>query len=1158
LTLDGLGAPAAAPAAAPGGSAPPAVPVVGIGASAGGLEALRDMLAPARAPTGFAFVIVQHLDPNHESMLAQLLDRQTALTVLQSEGGERLAPDHVYIIPPGRGLALRGGVLELTDFAQPRGLRRPIDDFFASLASDQQANAACVILSGTGADGTTGLRAVKEHGGLCVVQQPETARYDGMPLSAVGTGLVDFVRPPGEILGCLTDFFRRRTGDPASAREAGVVADHLDDLCRVLRTAVGHDFSGYKRSTLVRRVERRMHVLGVATGRAYLDRVRGDGHECEALFRDLLINVTRFFRDADAFDVLRTRAVEPLLRNHAGDEDLRVWVPGCSSGEEAYTIAMLFADAARAMDRRPAVQIFATDIDEQMLAVAREGTYPASALADIPADMRERYTVPHPDRFTVAASIRDMIRFSSHSLVKDPPFSRIDLLSCRNLLIYFADRLQQSIMPLLHYSVRPGGYLFLGSSESVGRYEQLFPLLDGPARLFERSPGAPSYPIDLPAGPRAGAPRRDGPERAQGPVPALEDAAVRRVADRYAPASLVLDQDGAILAAYGKLGRYFEFPVTRTGGSSAVSLARPGLRAVLGPLLRQAQSGGRRRLVARDVEVETDHGVQPVEVVCDPLTDGAFLFVFRDTGPFRAEADHDLTDLEPGEDRLEALEDELRLTRHRLRSAVEELETANEELKSSNEEMMSMNEELQSTNEELSTVNDELKGKVEQLTVANSDLRNFFESTDLAVVVVDADLRVRSFTDAATAVFPLKIADKGRPLADVSSRLDGADHLDDARAVAAGGAPVRRRMRTHAGNVYSLRVRPYRTMTGATDGATLVFTDITDALALERQLAAERERLDLAIRAGGIGVWEYCPETGEASLDGVGRTLFGLDADEARRRGALIARVDPDDRAAVEEGLARAAAGGADFDASFRIRDGARDGGEGRRLKAFGRLIADSRPPRLVGVSIDVTGEYAVAETRDLMLREMNHRVKNLFAVIGGMVTAGARSHTDVRVFAEDVRERIAALGRAHSLASPTGREEQAVDLPALIAATLAPYRAQAPIALDGPPVLLDRACLSPLALLLHEWATNSVKYGALGAGEAGRLEIAWGLEGSELVLRWVEAKPADTFVAAGRGFGTLLSATSARQLRATVGTEAVPGRFALTLALPGSALSRD
>lgn len=1137
------------------------VPVVGIGASAGGLEALREMLTPAQRPTGLAFVVVQHLDPNHESMLAELLDRATALEVLQSAGGERIEADKVYIIPPGRGLAIRDGVLELTDFAQRRGMRRPIDDFFQSLAGDQQSNAACVILSGTGADGTTGLRAIKENGGVAVVQQPQSARYDGMPLSAVGTGLIDFVKPPGEILECLQGFFGRRNTGPGDA-QAGVVADHVDELCRVLRNAIGHDFSGYKRSTLVRRVERRMHVLGIDTGRGYLARVRSDADECEALFRDLLINVTRFFRDAEAFETLCKQVIEPLLRDRATDDDLRIWVPGCSSGEEAYTIAMLFAEAARTSGRPLAVQIFATDIDEQMLAIAREGSYPAAALVDLPPALRERYTVPHAERFTIAGQIRDMIRFSNHSVVKDPPFSRIDLVSCRNLLIYFDDRLQQSVLPLFHYALRPGGFLFLGPSESIGRFEHLFSVVDQHARLFKRAPGAPSYPIDLPGNARPTGARRERDGRSDGPALNNESAAIRRIVDRYAPASLIVDQDGGITAAYGKLGRYFDFPVTRTGGSSAVNLARPGLRTVIGPLLRQARDE-RRRVVARDIEVETDYGTQPVEVICDPLGDGTLLFVFRDSGPFRPSDHGELEDLAATDDHLEAIEDELRLTRHRLRTAIEELETANEELKSSNEEMISMNQELQSTNEELSTVNDELKSKVEQLTVAISDLRNFHQSTELAVVVLDADLKVRSYTDAAVSIFPLQPADRGRPLSDVASRLRGGDYLEDARAVAAGAPATQRRVTTRDGErVLSLRVLPYRTQSGSIDGTTLVLTDITEALSLERQLAAERERLDLAIKAAGIGVWEYCPETGETVLDGVEQRLFDVAGEEATRIDPLLDRIEAEDRGAVETALRRAVERNGDYEATFRLRP---VNGKARWVKGFGRVIAGSNPPRLLGVSIDVTPEYTLAETRELMLREMNHRVKNLFAVIAGMITVASRNHDEVRPFATDLRRRIAALGSAHSLASPAG-QPQAIGLDELVNVTLAPYRDHSHITVEGPTVALNRECLSSLALILHEWATNSVKYGALcgekrpGEPDGGTgLTVRWRVSGTGLELDWDEiGRGEQDGDATQRGFGSLLVDTSVRQLLGEVRSEAAGRSFRMRMKLPASVLARD
>ncbi|MBT0670984.1 PAS domain-containing protein [Novosphingobium profundi] len=1129
------------------------MPVIGIGASAGGLEALREMLSVAQLPTGCAFVIVQHLDPNHESMLAQLLDRASPLDVLQCEGGEELKPDRVYIIPPGRGLALREGRLQLTDFAQPRGLRRPIDDFFISLAADQQANAACVILSGTGADGSTGLRAIKEHGGVCVAQEPGTARYDGMPLAAVGTGLVDYVKPPGEILGCLHGFFARRTGEPQ--REAAqLVADHIDDMCATLRGAIGHDFAGYKRSTLVRRIERRMHVLGIDSPGTYLQRIRSDGEECEALFRDLLINVTRFLRDPEMFEALRVKVIEPLLDERAAGEDVRVWVPGCSSGEEAYSIAMLFAEAARARGIANPVQIFATDIDEQMLQIAREGSYPAAALADIPSPLRERWTVPHGERFTITAPIRDLIRFSNHSVVKDPPFSRIDLVSCRNLLIYFDDALQKSVMPILHYALREGGYLFLGPSESIGRFEHLFPALDNHAHIFARAPGNPSYPIDLPANDRrdpAPSPANSARARPGSPRAVRADVAIQRLAEGYSPPAMVVNQDGAVLSAYGKLSRYFDFPVTRTGGSNAISLAKPGLRDVLGPLVRQARDTG-KRVVAREVSVSSDYGEQPIEVIGEPLGEGTLLLIFRDRGPFRPFAEDDLTEIESGDDHMEALEEELRLTRHKLRTAVEELETANEELKSSNEEMMSMNEELQSTNEELSTVNDELKSKVDQLTVANSDLRNFFESTELAVIVLDADLRIRSFTEAATGIFPLQPGDRGRSLADVTSRLEDAGYLEDARQVGESGEPLMRRVRTRDGKrTLSMRVLPYRTQHGSVAGATLVLTDITDALSMEDDLATERERLDLAIKAGGIGVWEYLVDSGKVLADATNRVLLELPAEGDLSIDRVLARVHPEDRVEVEAGLRRASVQGEDFEAAFRVM--LADEGI-RHVKSFGRVTSAKGRTRIVGTVIDITPEYTLAETRALMLREMNHRVKNLFAVVSGMVSAAGRTHHDVRSYSEDLRERISALGRAHSLAAPSG-DQPAISLADLVETTVDAYRGLGAIAIEGPPVAIARASLSSLALILHEWTTNAAKYGALREGQ-GSLAIRWHHDGDALQLDWIERGADLSGTHEASGFGTLLVTTSARQLRAELSREVEGDCFHLAMRLPATVVA--
>ncbi|WP_265571651.1 chemotaxis protein CheB [Sphingomicrobium nitratireducens] len=1124
------------------------LPIVGIGASAGGLEALREMLGAATGPTGMAFVVVQHLDPDHESLLAQLLSRETALTVNQVKGGETPAEDHVYIIPPGHGLRIEAGQLRLVDFERPRGMRRPIDDFFESLAEETGSMAACVVLSGTGADGALGLRAIKEHGGIALAQEPTSARYDGMPLAAVGTGLVDFVREPSELIPTLLDYFARRR-DERIGEGASVVAHNIDQLCSTIHEVIGHDFSGYKRSTLERRIERRMQVLGIETGEEYLARIRNDVDECDALFRDLLINVTRFFRDREHFEVLRECAIVPLVRKYAHSGEIRVWIPGCSSGEEAFSIAMMLADEADKQRARPDIQIFATDIDERMLNIARDGLYPPASLADMPDELREKFMVVEGDTVAVAPRILDMVRFSQHSLIKDAPFSKLDLVSCRNLLIYFGDRLQQLVIPLLHYSLMEGAFLFLGPSETIGRFDDLFEPIDQKARLFRRMEGRGTYPVEL----HSSAPPRARLDRALArrghPSPATEqNSAVKRILERYSPAALVVDMHGDIDASYGRLSRYFEFPGVQGGRTSAASLARPGLREILLPLIRQTQAE-RSRVVARAVSVQSEFGRQTINVIADPLPDGQILLVFREVEAFKPGVDDDLTDMGPNDSQVQILEDELRIARHRLRSTVEELETVNEELKSSNEEMMSMNEELQSTNEELTTVNDELKSKVDQLTVANADLKNFFDSTQLAVVVLDHDLSVRSFTEAATAIFPLKDTDRGRGLDDMTARLDNDQYLDDARAVIAGHPSIERNMETDDGHCFLLRTMPYRSLDGSISGATLVFTDITAAKVLERELAAERERLALALKVSGIGVWEYYADDDVRVLDERAQKMFFLEPKERYPADEILDRIADKDRDRVRAGLAKAAGGFKDYAETFTVIG---PDGEERVLRGLGRHAPEGDNAKVVGVNFDITAEAETVAMRELMLREMNHRVKNLFAIIGGMISLTARDIDDANELATTLRERIAALGRAHSLTNDT-IEEQEETLGALIEATLAPYRDHRGVTIEGEPVDIRPSAVSGLALLLHEWATNSVKYGALGDKD-GTLAIGWApTKDGGLRLDWTEKSSRPRNSTESEGFGSTLVAVSAKQLGASVDQERDDGGFRLTLLLPPS-----
>ncbi|MBX7527369.1 chemotaxis protein CheB [Qipengyuania vesicularis] len=1112
-------------------------PVIGIGASAGGLEALRALFGGASELTGMAFVVVQHLDPTHESLMAQLIERYTDMEVSQATGGEIVEPDHIYVIPPAHGLALKDGVLELTEFKDPRGMRRPIDDFFESLAQDRESNAACVILSGTGGDGSRGLRAIKEHGGLCVAQDPESAGYDGMPSSAIATGLVDIVAAPRQIIEALHNFFDRSSGVAGKVDEAREVTDHIDDLCDVLRKAVGHDFSRYKRSTLTRRIARRMQLLGLDSAAEYLERLRSDEDECTALFRDLLINVTRFFRDTAQYEALSTLVVDRLVKQTRDEEELRIWVPGCSSGEEAYSIAMLFAEAAQRQSKRPYIQIFATDIDDGMLDIARGGAYPLSALSDIPQPLQERYTIGGSDKFHIASNIRDMVRFSVHNVVRDPPFSKIDLVSCRNLLIYFDESLQRSVIPLFHFSLAERGMLFLGSSEAIGRFDDLFETIDQNSRIFRRKEVKGKYTLQIgkdgPVGPR---PRRK-PEFSKDPSPTEgnEIAALKTIARRYAPVSLLVDNEGMLMERWGAAGRYLDFPDRLERNVVVSSLARPGLRELIGPMIRQVADEARgRRVGAKNILVRTEFGEVETRIVCEKIDHGSFLFIIEETGELQPVDQADLIDFDMEHGQQHFLEEELQATRHRLRSTVEELETTNEELKSSNEEMMSMNEELQSTNEELTTVNDELKNKVDQLTMANSDLKNFFDSTQLAVLVVDGELRLRSFTDAARDLFPIDKQQIGSNLGSLPNAFADDEFVELARLASSGGET--REARVHSNSLeaeFIIRAFPYRRLDGELDGATLVFTDVTRALSLESELREERERLRLALEVARIGVWEYEPSTDITVLDETERQLLNMKEGEAGdQMQPILDNLPEEDRARVNQSLRQAMDGTRPFDERFRVP---LDNGDYRWLHGLGRRIDNGQTNKFIGVTIDITAERSLLEQRELMIREMNHRVKNLFSVISAMVSIAAREAEEVEEFAEDIRDRIHALGRSHSLTNDSAvGGAGAVPLRSLIETVVNPSKSTQDIHLMGEDVDVPNSQITSLALILHEWATNAAKYGALSV-EDGCLEVDWAVEENRLTLDWREKGLGKKAGGGKAGFGTRLIETATRQLKGDI-----------------------
>lgn len=1110
------------------GAHPAPCPVVGLGASAGGLEAFQNFLMAAPPDAGLAYVLVQHLDPNHESMLAELLSRRTTMPVRQIVDGMPIEPNNLYLIPPNASLVIAEGRLRLSKFAEPRGFRRPIDVFFRSLAQDQGSNAACVVLSGTGADGSEGLRAIKEAGGLTLVQDPNTAKYDGMPKSAVATGLVDKVLPVGEMPVAIRDYFDR---GHASIFSLPDVTDFLLAVCEELRHRLGHDFSQYKRSTMMRRIQRRMQVLGVAGPAEYLERVREKADEARLLFRDLLINVTCFFRDAEAFDFLRREVVPQLLRGKGAGDTIRIWTPGCSSGEEAYSVAILLAESLARATARPNVQIFATDIDEAMLQKARAASYPQSAVKDVPIELLDRYFYAQEDDYVLNQAIRDMVRVSNHNLIKDPPFSRVDMIVCRNLLIYLNTALQQRLIPVFHYALKPQGWLFLGSAENIAGRSDLFDAIEQAQRIYRRrgtyrqSVAMPLFvePLALAAADKGADGQRPSGDRA--------DAIVRRIMERYAPAHVVVNSENDIVRSSARTGKYLEL-AEGAPSSKITDLAKRGLRSAVRAVLDGARAS-RKRTIKRDVRVEGEEdAVFVVDLIADPMSDEETLLVFQDAGTgsreLGGESDVDIESYSQ-EERISALEDELNEARSRLRTTVEELETSNEELKSSNEEMMSMNEELQSTNEELATVNEELKNKVDQLARANSDLQNFIESTQVPTIFLDRRLRIRNFTPATKALFRFQDQDRGRSFSDVVSRTDQRQLEELSRKVLETGAPIEQELAIEDGKEsYVLRVLPYRDLNDTSDGVILVFSDVTKIrqtqadLARNETLARQRSHeIETLYRTAPVGMAmvdrnrrllrvnrHFADLTGHSVDQLLGRALKDMVPVLAERMEGPIADV-------FEQGREMSS-----LDATIRIN------GESARdfLIDIYPYVENERATAVGVILKDVTDVRRLEKELRRLMDELQHRVKNTLATVTSIVNQTASGKSDHTDFVETLRRRVGALAATHNLL--TSQDWRDASLRDILDAELRPYSQTGRLAVDGPEVRLPPKHALTLTLTLHELVTNAAKYGAL-AHDGATLSISWMVSvdatGRQLSLSWIERGVPGIPSKPRAGFGTKL-----------------------------------
>ncbi|HEX7836746.1 MAG TPA: chemotaxis protein CheB, partial [Kofleriaceae bacterium] len=797
---------------------------VGIGASAGALGALERLFSLLPASSGLVFVVVQHLERHHPSVLAELLGKHTQMPVRPAEDQARAQPNHVYIIPPNAVLTLERGVLRVAR-SEEAGLRTPIDAFFRSLGRDQGERAIGIVLSGAGSDGTAGLRVIKEHGGLTLAQSPETARYDSMPQSAIAAGLVDFALPVDEMPARILAH-ARRVADVQ--REAGKdfdeqVTAQLGAISEILKRQTGHDFAYYKPGTLLRRIRRRIQLLQAATVSDYVHHLEQDPVEVEQLHRDLLIGVTYFFRDAEVFTLLATDVI-PKMFAEDSRAPRRIWVAGCASGEEAYSIAILVREHLARIDSSRAVQIFATDIDSELLAKARLGRYPVRIDQQVSAERLARFFVREGDAYQVVKEVREMCTFSEHSLIRDPPFSSLDLISCRNVLIYLGADVQKKLVPLFHYALRPGGFLLLGPSESLAAHTELFTTVDKKCRLFRRNEAVVRPPLEFPlAGRTTPKPAQVRPEEPGEPVSAqvFSHAFERMILEDYAPPSAVVNERGDILYLAGRSGRYLQVAAGRPT-NNILDLAQGTLRVELRSALAKAIAS-RRRVVRSDIAVDLDDGIEHLRLTARPLPgvqpeSGLYAIVLQTMGPAsELEGDEEAV-AAPEQPIIEQLENELRTTRANLQSAMQDLESSNEELKSTNEELISTNEELQSANEELQTskeelqaANDELRTKVLELDAANSDLQYHFAGTSIITIFLDRELRILRCTPAASKLFNVLDSDLGRPFRDLAPRFVEEDVMGDIATVLRTEQGIERQVhRSDDPTWFLVRILPYR------------------------------------------------------------------------------------------------------------------------------------------------------------------------------------------------------------------------------------------------------------------------------------------------------------------------------------------------------------
>ena len=833
--------------------------IVGIGASAGGLEALEQFFGNMPTNNGLAFVVIQHLDPTRVDIMPELLQRITTMKVLQANDGIKVKPNCIYVIPPNKSMSLLNGALHLFAPVELRGLRLPIDIFFRSLADERQEKSIGIILSGMGSDGSLGMKAIKEKNGTTLVQDPASAKYDSMPRSAIEAASADIVAPADKLPAKLIAFLKIIPVVNTDSNLESKNKSNLDKIIILLREQSGHDFSLYKKNTLFRRVERRMGIHKIDKIQNYVRFLQENPKETEILFKELLIGVTSFFRDTAVWERLKENVLPDLMNELPDGHVLRAWVAACSTGEEAYSLAIVFKEALEKINKHKklTLQIFATDLDHDAIDKARKGSFSKKIADDVSPERISGFFTVEAEGYRVKNAIREMVVFASQDVIKDPPFTKLDILTCRNMLIYMEPELQKKLMALFNYSLNPGGIMLLGTAETLGSHNDGFKELDAKLKIYKRSSIImPPEPIDFPSSFYQNKAMKTEKKTSPKIVENIQTLADQILLQRFAPASVMVNDQGDILYITGRTGKYLE-PVAGKANWNIYAMAREGLDHELPGALRKAMQNF-DAVIVRNIKIGTNGGTHFVDVTVQRIENpnsirGMIMIVFTDVS---AVVEHDVANPKKGQrsstGRQKELEIELKRSNEETQSIREEMQTSQEELKSTNEELQSTNEELQSTNEELTTskeemqslneelqtVNIELQSKVSDFVRANDDMKNLLNSTEVATLFLDKDLNIRRFTDQVIKIFKLRNVDIGRPFTELVTDLQYPEIESHALQVIKTLISIETAIETHDKRWFNIRIMPYRTLDDRIDGLVITFSDISKPKKLEAELNA--------------------------------------------------------------------------------------------------------------------------------------------------------------------------------------------------------------------------------------------------------------------------------------------------------------------------------